>query len=211
VPRTDESLLWDLQRPAAEQAFAFWNTFMALAGGPDNNRSLSADEVARWLCIIRAVSWVESKHGSFDGANQGARDPMQTGHPADAWWKELNGNAPQFSRFVGGPGAANFDSNELPPAVAASGSAPPAALFSTLANPAQGHNDARFNPEMSYFWGVVWLVHRANTAPGTEMRFFKCGDCSRTRLIVGAIRYNGGGDPDYEAKIGDALALSGCL
>lgn len=205
-----EPFLWTLQLPYATQAFTFWNNFMALAGGQDNNRSLAADEIARWTCIIRTVSWVESKHGSVDGATHGARDPMQSGHPRDDWWNELTGQATQFSRFVGGPGAPNFDSNELPDAAASAG-APANVLLATLSNVNSGHDDANFNPAMSYFWGIVWLLHRANTQPGAEGKFYKCGDCSRRRLIAGAVRYNGGGDPDYEEKIVDAVDTAGCM
>jgi hypothetical protein len=135
---------------------------------------------------------------------------MQTGNRNDLWWKELTGQADQFSRFVGGPGAGNYDSNELPNAVSAAG-APANVLLATLANPNSGHDDPAFSAAMSYFWGVVWLLHRANTQPGSEGKFYKCGDCSRARLVAGAVRYNGGGDPNYEVKIGDAIDAAGCM
>jgi hypothetical protein len=202
--------LWAVQQPLAQHAFNFWATFMALAGGPDNNRSLSDDEAARWTCIIRAVSWVESKHGTFDGQVQGIADPMQCGNPGDSFWQELIGSASQFSRFVGGPGAGNFDTNQLPAAVAGAG-APADALLSKLTDQSTGHNDSGFNPTLSYFWGAVWLIHRANTAAGTSMKFYKCDDSSRSRLVAGAVRYNGGGDPSYEQKINAALDASGCM
>jgi hypothetical protein len=203
--------LWAVQQPLAQQAFNFWATFMALAGGPDNNRSLTEDEAARWMCIIRAVSWVESQHGTVAGQTHGDTDPMQCGNPGDTFWQELIGAASQFSRFVGGPGAGNFNTNELPAAVAGSGSAPPLVLLSVLGDQTQGHNDGAFNPTLSYFWGIVWLIHRANTASGTSGKFYKCDDSSRARLVTGAINYNGGGDPNYGQKINAALDASGCM
>ncbi len=206
---TTEEVLWQGQVGTATAAFNYWVNLMALAGGSQNNRSLNAAEVTRWMCIIRAVSFVESRHGSVVGGVHGDTDPMQCGNPGDSWWRELTGQTGVYSRFVGGQGADNYDSNELPDAVAAT--APDAVRLSRLANAASGHNDPNFNPAMSYFWGIVWLLHRANTGPGTDDRFYKCGECLRDRLINGAVRYNGGGVPDYRQRIESALYEIGCM
>jgi hypothetical protein len=182
---------------------------MALAGGASNNRSLSSDEVSRLMCIIRAVSFVESRHGSVVGANHEDLDPMQCGNPVDSWWRELTGQTATYSRFVGGPGADDYNSNELPGAVEST--APSSVRISRLVDPRDGHNDPNFNPAMSYFWGIVWLLHRSNTGAGTQDRFFKCGECLRDRLINGAVRYNGGGVADYRQRIESALYEIGCM
>lgn len=43
------------------------------------------------LCIIRAISWVESKHGC-GGGNHPERDPMQVGNPGDVGWQNIGVN-----------------------------------------------------------------------------------------------------------------------
>jgi hypothetical protein len=165
-------------------------------------------QIARLVEISRAVSWVESKHGTYTGGTQPKRDPMQCGNPADAWWKELTGQTTKKSRFVGGKNASNYNSDELPAAAEADGRFPANARVSSLGDKKQGHNDGAFNAVLSYYWGVVWLLHRCNTPPivnGGKM--YSCGDLNRDRLIGGAVNYNGGGDPDYKTKIVDALRL----
>jgi hypothetical protein len=107
----DEPKLWEAQRLAAEAAFDFWKGFLEFRMGAASDMKLDADCRDRFLCIIRAVSWVESKHGTFDGGTAGIRDPMQCGHPSDTWWKELTGQATTQDRFVGGPGAKNYDAD----------------------------------------------------------------------------------------------------
>ena len=93
--------------------------------------------------------------------------------------------------------------------------APDEAKVAHLGNTTQqrnGHSDPQFNAKMSFFWGVLYLIHRTNTHPGlgSDRRTFKCGDSSMSRLIDGAVRYNGGGDPNYGDKIREALDLIGC-
>jgi hypothetical protein len=80
---TSEENLWQAHVASARAALDFWATYMALAGGASNNRSLSSDEVSRLMCIIRAVSFVESRHGSVVGANHGDLDPMVSVHQPD--------------------------------------------------------------------------------------------------------------------------------
>src|SRR5262249_38253109 len=112
----------------------------------------------------------------------------------------------------GGPGAGNYDTNQLPNAVAAAGTAPSGVLLSVLGDRTQGHNDSGFGPALSYFWGIVWLIHRTNTDSSiSNGKFYKCGDSSTQRLLQGAVDYNGGGDPQYGDKINAALTDSGCM
>lgn len=131
------------------------------------------------MCLIRAMSWVESRHGSGVG-NHPDRDPMQSGNPNDAWWTGIQGQTDP-DRIVGGPGKGNWWSNELPKATEKP--APP-----------KGHQDESFTPELSYLWGVLGLIHKTNTGPNGGGRTYRCGDCSWEQLIDGAEAYNGVGD-----------------
>jgi hypothetical protein len=108
-----------------------------------------------------------------------------------------------------GPGGTNFWAGDLPDAAERAAGFPAAATISGLGNQALGHDDPAFNPTLSYYWGVPFLVHKINTSAGAVT--FKCGDLARDRLIDGAVAYNGGGDPRYRDKIVEALTLSGGL
>jgi hypothetical protein len=176
--------------------------------GVQNDRPLDRDAIERLVTIVRAVSWVESKHGTAT-TNQGRRDPMQCGSPQDAWWCELIvSGAPGQDRFITGPGGTNFFAGDLP-AAAAARDLPETANIDGLGNKALGHDDPAFNETLSYYWAVPFLIHRTNTGAGAQT--YKCGDLSRERLIDGAVAYNGGGDPAYRDKIIEALTLSGGL
>ena len=111
--RATEQTLWNNQRTRAVDALNFWNTFFALRRGAANDMTLDQAAKDRLLCIIRAISWVESKHGTA-GENQPARDPMQCGNPNDSFWREINDPDHPGSRYVGGPMAPNLNANELP-------------------------------------------------------------------------------------------------
>lgn len=67
--------------------------------GAANDQMLTSTARARLFAIVRAVSFVESRHGTT-GVNQPARDPLQCGNPKDLWWKELTGQSGDGSRFV---------------------------------------------------------------------------------------------------------------
>jgi hypothetical protein len=206
---TDEAALWAAQAPTASAALTFWNSFLILRMGPANDKPLNAGALQRLTAIIRAVSWVESKHGTAT-TNQGGRDPMQCGHPQDAWWKQvISVGGPGQDRFITGPGGSNHWAGDLPEVAEARSGFPSAARVTGLANQALGHDDPAFNPSLSHHWGVPFLIHKINTTAGAQT--FKCGDLSRDRLIDGAVAYNGGGDPQYRAKIVEALTLSGGL
>lgn len=176
--------------------------------GPANNQQLTSNARNRLLDILHAVSIVESRHGTV-GAQQPARDPIQTGNPADSWWRELTGQSGNGSRFVRGPGLSNLWSNEIAAEAERSAGFDRSASLSLLTNRNNGHRDAAFAPAHSYVWGVLYLLHRINSAAGAPT--FACGDLSRARLINGAVTYNGGGVPDYEQRIVQALAEFGGL
>src|SRR5277367_6325658 len=80
-----EAAAWSNVQGLASSALEFWNSFIGLRSGPN---PLDAGGLARLTLIIRAVSWVESQHGTGAGISS-AVDPMQCGNPRDAWWKEL--------------------------------------------------------------------------------------------------------------------------
>lgn len=203
--QADERRAWASVSSVASQSISFWNSFLGLRTGAD---PLAGRDIDRLLCIVRAVSWVESRHGTGQGSSAAA-DPMQCGHPADSWWRELTDCRIQQDRFVGGPGRPNYDACQLPAAAASSAGFPDAAKLATLQDPRQGHSNRAFGQTMSYYWGVPILIHKTNTGAGD--RTYQCGDLGRDRLIDGAVAYNGGGVADYQARIEAALALSGCL
>jgi uncharacterized protein RhaS with RHS repeats len=186
-----EKDLWDKQKAAADAALNFWKDFLNLQ---ENGNPVSAGCLAKMLDMIRAISSVESQHGTA-GANQPGRDPMQSGNPRDAWWGSLTGNE-NNDRIIGGPGKGNWWLQELPGATGK-----PA--------PAGGHDDASFTPDMSYMWGVLAFIQKMNMNGNNGDRTYKCGDCSDERLFKGALDYNGGGDPNYGEKLKKALAAIG--
>lgn len=205
---TSEQSKWDAQKDKAEKALDFWIDFMNMQEGTSNDTAITSAYRERWLCLIRAVSWVESKHGTV-GANQPARDPMQAGNPADSWWKSLTHQSGNSDRFVGGPSRGNWWGHELPAAAAAKANFPAEAKLTKLANQKSGHDDAEFNATMSYYWGVIYLIQRVNTRPANG-KTYKCGVYSKAYLIDGAVDYNGGGDPNYKSKLEQALMEIGC-
>ncbi|HLJ29461.1 MAG TPA: hypothetical protein VKY85_22320 [Candidatus Angelobacter sp.] len=205
-----EQSAWNNVSATAQTALNFWNAFIRLQSGTD---PLDSGQLARLLCIVRAVSWVESQHGTGSGTSASV-DPMQDGNPGDSWWKELTDcNQPQ-DRFVGGTGKPNLNACELPDKAAADPGFPTDAQLSNLTDPKLGHNDPNFRPNgrpplMSYCWGVPFLIHKINTTVGDPT--YQCESLDRPRLVAGAVAYNGGGDPNYETKINNALDMIGCL
>lgn len=205
-----ESDLWDAQRATAEVALSFTIDFLGCQQGASNDEDLDANATGRLMKIIRAVSWVESKHGTVGPArNHPKEDPFQSGNPGDSWWKELTGQSGNGSRFIRKPGTpgGNLWANQVQATAEAADGFPAAASFNTLTDKTDGHNDPGFVPSHSYTWGIIYLVHKINTNAGA--RSYQCGDLARTRLIKGAVEYNGHGVDDYEQRIIDALALIG--
>jgi hypothetical protein len=90
----------------------FAKDFLGLRKG-GGNVVLTATDLARWVDIVRAISWVESRHGTGTGLPP-ARDPMQCGNPNDVWWKELTGQTSNTDHFVRGGNLSNLDADELP-------------------------------------------------------------------------------------------------
>lgn len=204
---TEEQTKWAALEPTAKAAYAFWKQFLILRMGAANNQPLSAAADANFITIIRCVSWVESRHGTGTG-NFPARDPVQCGNPADAWWRQVvaqGSPVPNRERFVTGPGGANYYAEELAAAVEAQGTFPAAAKLGHLANKANGHRDANFNSNTSFFWGVPFLIQKINKIPSGAT--YKCADASKTRMIDGAEKYNGGGVDDYRAQIEAAWTM----
>jgi hypothetical protein len=205
-----EPALWEAQRPTAEIALSFTIDFLGCQQGADNDQDLDANATGRLMKVIRAVSWVESKHGTAGpAANHPKEDPFQCGNPGDSWWKELTGQSGNGSRFIRKPGTpgGNLWANQVQTAAEGTGGFPAGASFTALADKTDGHDDGGFAPSHSYTWGVIYLVHKINTKAGDSS--YQCGDLARQRLIDGAVAYNGGGDANYEQRIIDALALIG--
>lgn len=202
-----EAELWKQQEPVARQALRFVTSFLDCRMGPNNDVRLDDSAFDRLLAILRAVSIVESRHGSV-GTNQPGRDPLQSGNPNDVWWKEFTGQSDQEDRFVRGPDyAKNYDASELGDGAEGVPGFPAGARRDLLGTLSDGHGDPKFAPAHSYLWGSFYLLHRINR-PISGVTF-KCGDLSRDRLINGAVKYNGGGVADYKDRIVRALAEFG--
>lgn len=197
-----EPELWQKQAAIAEAALVFAIEFIGCRMGFGNDKPLDTAATGRLRQIVRAVSIVESRHGT-QGANQPARDPFQCGNPGDSWWKELTGQSGQGSRFIRGPGLVNLWANEVAAAAEATNGFDAAAAMALLGDMKKGHRDAKFTPHHSYVWGIIYLIHRINTKDGSAS--YACKDLARTRLIDGAVNYNAGGVPDYRERIEAAL------
>src|SRR5262249_17847971 len=158
--------------------------FLGLRMGPNGSQPLNDVARARLRTISRAVSWVESKHGTGAGS-QPQRDPIQCGNPKDAWWKKRTGQSGLRSRFIRHPDFnKNYWASELAAAAANAGGFPPSAGLANLTKPKDGHRDAGFTPAHSYTWGLAYLLHRINAVAGGDP-VWKCGDLARARLIDG--------------------------
>ncbi len=192
----------------AEVALDFYVTFLGCRKGAQHDQKIDTAARGRLLKILRAVSWVESAHGT-SGENQPERDPIQCGNPKDAWWKELTGQSGKGSRFIHGPNLSNLWANKFVGEAEAFNGFPDAAKMSGLGSKKKGHTDGKFSQNHSYYWGVGYLIHRINTTAGDKS--YQCGDLSRDRLIDGAVECNGGGVKDYKERLNKALKLIGDL
>jgi hypothetical protein len=205
-----EPELWKTLDAAASASISFWQAFMQLRKGPKPYAALDPQDLERLVLIVRAVSWVESRHGTGSGI-QPARDPLQCGNPADAWWPQLAGNSSAYDRFVAGGDATSFWANELPIAAAKAG-IDPLAVVSSLSNSQKGHQNSEFNPTMSFFWGLPHLIWKTNVPRRTgkpQRPFFLFDSLARRELLDGAVAYNGGGDPKYREKVDETLSSLG--
>lgn len=197
-----EATLWSSQEPTASAALRFSLAFLGCRMGPNKDLVIDANARNRLLALVRAVSIVESRHGTT-GASQPARDPFQCGNPNDAWWTEFTGPAGRGSRFIRGPGLTNAYAGDLGDLAEAAAGFPSAAKRSLLTDVSRGHRDSHFAPAHSYVWGILYLIHRVNSEAGDPT--YACGDLSRSRLLDGAVTYNGGGVPDYRDRLESAL------
>lgn len=203
--REEEARKWNALETTAGNAFIFWKSFFTLKRGPSNDQELTAADEANFKMVIRCVSWVESKHGTA-GANQPAVDPMQSGNPGDKWWLAINKpEGTQEDRFIDSQGK-GYWAAELRGVTDANPGFPANGKLSTLTDRNKGHLDPKFNNVMSFYWGVLYLIQRINTIVANG-KTYKCGDCSKDRMINGAVAYNGGGDAAYRGKINRAWAL----
>lgn len=165
---TREATLWAQQAPLAEASLMFWNEFLGLRMGPRNDRPLDAAALQRVRQIIRAVSWVESKHGTA-GANQPARDPMQCGNPNDSWWRELVGLTARQDWLTRAPGLGDLKASDVPAAAESVSGFPGGAKISALGNKRRGHQGADYTASYSYIWSVPYLLHRTNSFADTRL------------------------------------------
>jgi len=194
---------WQKQEKRVDTALDYWIDFLGLVDGKKNPIAASCKKCL--LCIIRLISWVESQHGTA-GANQPARDPMQSGNPGDIWWKELTGQpTDSVDRIVTGAGKKNYDAPDVPGVVAKDPKAPK----NVTPLPKDGHKDKSFGPEMSYFWGILLLLQRLNQTPDGSKTYL-LADCSWKHLVDAAVAYNGGGDAEYRNKINKAAKAIKC-
>lgn len=192
----------------------FWTGWLGLA---DNNRNpIDDDCMAKLKCMIRAILWVESKHGTA-GANQPERDPMQVGNPSDPAWPHVSNQPGLLQNGELGPrpfrrGARRGVAWADLPGFLATNPRVPGGIDTTKV-PKTGHGDPAFDKRMSVFWGTLWYLYTMNQqdkTPNGPKAAWNCQDCSWDHLIEGAVGYNGGGNPNYRQEIQDALALSGC-
>jgi hypothetical protein len=207
---SDEAHLWTALNPTATAAVSFWNAFLGLRAGTD---PLTADQLQRWVDLTRAVSWVESKHGTYDGdgGQNGKVDPMQCADTRNPWWPELTTNASSTDRFVRGPGLSNLNSNQLPAAAATAPGFDTNAAISKLATASAGSADPNFTQTHSIYWGVPLLIFKTNHTYGTDP-CYQCRDLSFDRLTQGAGKFNGSSaSTAYVSAIKNALALFGGL
>ncbi|HUA64669.1 MAG TPA: hypothetical protein VME24_02405 [Alphaproteobacteria bacterium] len=210
-PQQEEAQKWNIQMQRASDAFDFWNNFLILRCGSNNDQPIDPLSRSCFLLIIRAVSWVESRHGTGIG-QEPARDPMQCGNPQDSWWEELTGPADSQGqdRFVSGPGGANYYASELPGAVEILPAFPVSARLSQMQNPKVGHDDPGFSADTSFYYGIPFLIQKINTDDSIPNgKTYKCGNVSRERLVNGAVGYNGGGNPDYRNQINSTIDMIG--
>jgi hypothetical protein len=158
------------------------------------------------ICIIRAISWVESEHGHGSGSSA-SRDPMQVGNPQDTAWNNIgkNSSTSPGDRPIRQGSLTGYSWAQIPNVVNVS--TLPYTIDPTFL-PSDGHNNANFTQQMSYFWGIIWYFYSLQVA--TSIGAWSLGNCDPTNLISGAVQYNGGGDPNYGQKIKDALKMVCC-
>jgi N-acetylmuramoyl-L-alanine amidase len=232
TPRTvpgpsDEGTMW--QRPLIEPssagstpaeialaALTFWCKWLGLESDSGPITTSTSDPLfSRLYAQVRAVSWQEGAHGTIVPGrefNHPSRDPMQTGHPKDTWWAgDLDPNSAK-STAISRSDNTNPKAKTIPPMMELAQSQTdgfaPEALFVCLRRRSRGHNDIGFTATMSYFWGVLALIHKTNAGNNVAAgKDFDTGDVSWARLFGGAFWYNANFKTDYRNHIVEALSL----
>ena len=217
----------------ATAALAYWLAFFdPLEGKPGEERAFSQKGKDALLVTVRALSWVETMHGTTEVGGSAPFNPIQSANPLDAWWRSLTrkGKHDFFQLREPSPQgkpkrrAEGVWANELINYVNADQDAPATVKLAQLGKELRrGHSAKKFNPLMSYFWAVPHLIHRMNRQPPGHTYHF--GDWDHApfvmpaphplRMIEGAVSYNGlsrkhpngVGDSSYRAKFMKALAL----
>ena len=196
-----ERALWLDFAPLAEQAFNFWSTFLALTQGSPTV-SIDATTRFRFLTLVRAISWQESRHGTVYGEyTHPVRSVMQSGHPADGSWATLSGKlATVESVTLPDPPGPRLSARlwELPGVVTRNAHFPDAADVGRLREPKDGHKDPNFSAATSFFWGTLFLLWKVNGRRGMRVRddvddprdVSDCGDGTWAHVIGGAGDYN---------------------
>ncbi len=142
---------WDEVKGIAVPTISFWVNWLR-----EDDQNDCPDLL---VCIIRAISWVESRHGHGTG-NHANRDPMQVGNPNDSAWKNIGindsnglGDRPVRQGSLPGlswkdiPANVNQIINPTPPP---DPPVLPYAIDPTFL-PANGHQNNDFTKQMSYF------------------------------------------------------------
>jgi hypothetical protein len=192
------------------QYLDFWAGWLGLAD--QNRNAINNDCKSKLRCLIRAISWVESRHGTGAG-NQPDRDPMQVGNPNDPAWPHVTGQGPLGPRPIREGNRPGVEWPQIPGNVGNDPNKPGSIDPTTL--PGNGHNSPQFTPNMSYFWGILWLMMKMNQddpTPAGNKAAWNCQSCSWEHLLDGAQRYNSSPQQDqYRRNIEAALKLSGCM
>ena len=212
---------WDKMKKFAEDALKYWIEFLDMRQGKDDAK-LTDKCKEKMLCVIRAMSWSESRHGGASEGAQPGRDPMQVGDPRNSFWKQLTDKDLRNSgRIVGNrsktrpgvwiddiPSIVKDQEIHLPINGGTSTWILPrvdGVLPTDLTKPTRGHENTEFTPKMSYFWGVFyWLKRTGGNKPWT------CGNCDWKYLIDGAEAYNSAPKVRHREKIVGFLEKTKC-
>jgi RHS repeat-associated protein len=220
--RDEEQKFWDGQyscKKYLDEHLDFWLEWLGAKEIDSKGKRNAVSQACRdrLKCIIRAIGYVESRHGCGTG-NHPERDPMQCGNPADSCTKGLTGVTSEGGPTREGklPGVKTFDDipTRLQKPQKDDGTAKVPSRFSDSKYkiPSKGHQDPLWTPEDSCFWGVLWYIYRTNQRDGLSKPngAWNMRDCSWEHLLSGAGNYNGKDPPGYRKKVEDAMKTIGC-
>lgn len=211
-----EQECWDQVKDLVQPTIDFWVDWLR-DDEPSPEKKVCPDLL---LCIIRAISWVESRHGCGTG-NFPERDPMQIGNPNDSGWENI-GNNPSTDpgeRPIREGVLPGLSWEDIPGDVDRIINGPPPPEDPVLPYnidptflPDDGHKDEDFTKEMSYFWGIIWYLYSLQV--GSELGAWKIGNCEPANLMKGVEWWGPRETPrqiqEYRQKIEEALCLIGC-